>query len=219
MPVYQKKIKWPLKDKWPLVILLTFLLSLFSMGVFCLKGPDSAVAGETTSTIAGGGSAETAGYLIGAGDVLEILVWREPDISRTVRVRPDGKISLPLVDDIQALHCTLPQLKDRITKTLAAYVDNPAVYVMLQENRSKKIYLIGKVNAPGEYVLEKETTVLQAIATAGGFTEWANKDDIVILRKGQQGQFRIEFDYDRLVSGKDIQQNILLKPDDVILVP
>lgn len=204
IPVYQKKIKWPL------VILVTFLLSLFSI---------NALSGETAPATAGK-SAEMAGYLIGAGDVLEILVWKEPDISRTVSVRPDGKISMPLVDDIQASQCTLPQLKDRITKALAAYVDNPAVYVMLQENRSKKIYVIGKIEEPGEYVLEKETTVLQAIATAGGFTEWAKKDDIVILRKGQQGQLRIEFDYDRLVSGKNIQQNmLLLKPDDVIVVP
>ncbi len=212
MPVYQEKIKWPL------VIFVTFLLSLFSMGLFGLKGPIDAVAGETASAAAGR-SAETADYLIGAGDVLEILVWREPDISRTVHVRPDGKISLPLVDDIQASQCTLPQLKDRITKAFAPYVDNPAVYVILEENRSKRIYVIGKVNVQGEYVLEKETTVLQAIATAGGFSEWAKKDDIIILRRGQQGQFRIEFDCDRVVSGKDIKQNTLLKPDDIIVVP
>ena len=213
MPVYQKKIKLLL------VILVIFLLSFFSSGVFGLKGSDDALADETAPADAGE-SAEMADYLIGAGDVLEILVWREPDISRTVHVRPDGKISLPLVDDIQASQCTLLQLKESITKALAAYVDNPAVYVMLQENRSKKIYLIGKINEPGEYILEKETTVLQAIATAGGFTDWADKDDIVILRKEKQEQLRIEFDYDRLVSGKFIQQNIfLLKPGDVIVVP
>jgi polysaccharide export outer membrane protein len=136
-----------------------------------------------------------------------------------VRVRPDGKISLPMVDDIQASQSTLLRLKERITEALAGYVDHPAVYVMLQENRSNKIYIIGKVNAPGEYVLEKDTTVLQAIATARGFTEWAKKDDILILRSGPLGQFSIEFDYDRVISGKDIEQNILLSPDDVIIVP
>lgn len=161
----------------------------------------------------------SAQYLIGPGDVLEILVWREPDISRTVRVRPDGKISLPLVDDIQAAKSTLPQLKARITKALAAFVDNPSVYVMLQENRSKRIYVVGMVTTPGEYVLEKDLTVLQAVAMAGGFTEWAKKDEIVILRRGPKTQSRIEFDYNRVVSGKDIEQNILLKPDDVIVVP
>ena len=90
---------------------------------------------------------------------------------------------------------------------------------MLQENRSKRFYVVGKVNAPGEYLLEKDITVLQAIAMAKGFSEWANKDDVIILRKGSRGQFRIEFDYDRVVSGKDIKQNITLNPDDLIIIP
>ena len=202
----------------PLVLLVTFWLCLLSTGVFSLTGLDSAIAGETAPATAGP-STQAADYLIGAGDVLEIIVWREPDISRTVRVRPDGKISLPLADDIQASQSTLLQLKERITEAVAAYVDHPSVYVMLQENRSKRFYIIGKVNAPGEYVLEKDITVLQAIAMVRGFSEWANKDDIIILRRGPQGQFRIEFDYDRVISGKDVKQNIFLNPDDVIIVP
>ena len=201
-----------------LVILVTFWLFLLSTGVFSLTWLDGAVAGEMASANPSG-STQAAEYLIGAGDVLEVLVWKEPDISRTVRVRPDGKISLPLADDIQASKSTLLQLKERITEALAAFVDHPSVYVMLQENRSKRFYIIGKVNTPGEYVLEKDTTVLQAIAMASGLGEWANKDDIVILRRGPQDQFRIEFDYDRVVSGKDIKQNITLNPDDVIIVP
>lgn len=203
--------------KWRLVIRVTFWLCLLSTWVFSLTGLHPAVAEELTSGTAG--KSTKGDYFIGAGDVLEILVWREPDISRTVRVRPDGKISLPLADDIQASQNTLLQLKERITEALAAYVDNPSVYVMLQENRSKRIYVLGKVKAPGEYVLEKDTTVLQAIAMVGGFAEWAKKDDLVILRNGPKGQFRIEFDYDRVVSGKDIKQNIVLKSDDVIIVP
>jgi polysaccharide export outer membrane protein len=161
-------------------------------------------------------------YLIGAGDVLEILVWREPDLSRTVTVRPDGKISLPLVDDVQAAGGTLLQLKQRLTETLSGYVEQPSVYVMLEENRSKKIYMVGKINTPGEYLLEKNMTVLQAIARAGGFAEWAEKDDIIIVRKGSRAagkQVHIKFDYDRVVSGKDVKQNIFLNPDDVIIVP
>jgi polysaccharide export outer membrane protein len=206
-------------DNRPLVILVTFCLCLLSTGVFSLIGSKSAVAGETPSANARGSTQEGANYLIGAGDVLEILVWKEPDISRTIRVRPDGKISLPLADDIQASQSTLLQVKERITEALAAYVDQPSVYVMLQENNSKKFYIVGKVNAPGQYVLEKDTTVLQAVAMAGGFTDWAKKDEIVILRRGPRGQFRIEFDYDRVVSGKDIKQNIFLNPDDEVIVP
>jgi polysaccharide export outer membrane protein len=206
------------QHKWRMVTVVTFWVCLFSAGVFSLAGLHPALAGETTSATALP-TTQAADYLIGAGDVVEIVVWKEPDLSRTARVRPDGKISLPLVDDIQASESTLLRLKERITEALAGYVDHPAVYVMLQENRSNKIYIIGKVNTPGEYVLERDTTVLQAIATAGGFTEWAKKDDIVILRRGPLGQFRIEFDFDRVISGKGIEQNILLSPEDVIIVP
>ena len=204
--------------KWRMVTVVTFWVCLFSAGIFSLAGPQPALAGETASATALP-STQAADYLIGAGDIVEIVVWKEPDLSRTVRVRPDGKISLPIADDIQASESTLLQLKKRITEALAAYVDHPSVYVMLQENRSKKFYIVGKVNAPGEYVLEKDATVLQSIAMASGFTEWAKKDDIVILRRGPQGQFRIEFDYDRVISGKDIEQNISLNPDDLIIVP
>jgi len=158
-------------------------------------------------------------YLIGKGDMLEILVWKEPDLSRTVRVRLDGKISLPLVDDIPAAGSTLLQVKKRVTEALSGFVDAPAVYVMLAENRSKRIYIVGKVNSPGEYPLEKDMTLLQAVATAGGFAEWADRGDIIVMRKGPKGQFRIKADYQRAVSGKDIEQNILLHPDDVIVVP
>ncbi len=158
-------------------------------------------------------------YLIGKGDLLEILVWKEPDLSRTVRVRMDGKISLPLVDDIQAAGSTPLQVKNRITEALSGFVDAPAVYVMLQENRSKRIYIVGKVNSPGEYTLEKDMTLLQAIAMAGGFADWADRGDIVVMRQGPEGQTRLKADYQRAVSGKDIGQNILLRPDDVIVVP
>ena len=201
-----------------LVIVVTFWMCLVSTSVTRLTGLDPAVAAETPPANAGG-STQVVNYLIGPGDVLEIMVWKEPDISRTVRVRPDGKISLPLADDIQASESTLLEVKQRITEALSAYVDHPSVYVMLEENNSKRFYIVGKVNAPGQYVLEKDTTVLQAIAMAKGLGEWANKDDIIILRRGLQGQFRIEFDYDRVLSGKDIKQNIFLNPDDLIIVP
>ena len=206
------------RDSRHLVIHVFFWLCVLSTSIFSLTGLNYAVAEETASA-GGKGDAQTHNYLIGPGDVLEILVWKEPDISRIVRVRPDGKISLPLADDIQASGSTLLQVKKRVTYKLSAYVDHPSVYVMLQENRSKRFYVVGKVNAPGEYLLEKDITVLQAIAMAKGFSEWANKDDVIILRKGQRNQFRIEFDYDRVVSGKDIKQNIFLNPDDLIIIP
>ncbi len=198
-----------------------FALCFLFLFIPCTSGPlgvQLAGAGEPSSPkspVVG----SQGDYLIGPGDVLEILVWKEPDLSRTVRVRMDGKISLPLVDDIQAADSTLLQVKERITKALSGFVDAPAVYVMLQENRSKRIYLVGKVTSPGEYALEKDMTLLQAISMAGGFAEWADRGDIVVIRKTPQGQKRIEVDYQRAVSGKDISQNIPLRPDDVIVVP
>ena len=158
-------------------------------------------------------------YRIGPGDELEILVWREPDVSRTVQVRPDGRISLPLVDDIQAAGKTPLELKRDISEALASFVDNPSVYVLLQGNGSKKIYVLGKVQEPGEFILEKRITVLQAIALAGGFVEWAKKDDIVIVRNQNGEQERLEFDFDDVISGDEIEKNIELIPDDVVVVP
>jgi len=178
-----------------------------------------AVAEEKSSQKVAGSTQEGDDYVIGPGDVLELMVWKEPDLSRTVTVRLDGKISFPLVDDIQAARLTLPMLKKRLTDVLSGYIESPSIYVMLEASQSKKIYILGKVNRPGEYVLNKPTTVLQAMATAGGFGEWAGKDSIVILRLTPSGQSRITFDYDRVVSGKDIEQNIFLQPDDVIVVP
>lgn len=193
---------------------LLALLFLFRAGPFETR---SAQAGEQPPPTPAGQWGND--YLIGPGDVLEIMVWKEPDISRTVTVRLDGKISLPLVDDIQAANSTPLQVKQRITEALRGYVDAPAVYVMLLEARSKKIYVIGKVTNPGEQQLEKQMNLLQAISMAGGFADWADTNDIVIMRKGPKGQVRIKVDYRRAVSGKDINQNILLQPDDVIVVP
>ncbi len=201
-----------------LITTATGALCFLFVGIFMVVDAGAVEAGQEIRVLSDAGM-QGDDYLIGAGDILEILVWKEPDISRTVRVRPDGNISLPLVDDIQASQTTLLQLKERITKALAAYVDNPSVYVMLQDNRSKKVYIVGNVAAPGEYVLERDITALQAIATARGFTQWADKDEIVIIRTRPEGQVRIKFDYDRVISGKDIQQNILLEPGDVIIVP
>ncbi len=195
------------------------VLCVCFLGILVSFAPSSAFAAEPDSPSVRTDTGHGGDYVVGAGDVLEVLVWKESGLSRTVNVRPDGKISLPLVDDIQAAQSTLPELKKRITQALAAFVEHPSVSVMLEENRSKKIYIVGEVNTPGEYVLERKTTILQAIASAAGFTQWAKKDAIVIIRNGPKGQFRIEFDYDRVISGKDIKQNIVLSPDDVIVVP
>lgn len=192
-------------------------LGLLSMVGFYGIGLRPALAQDQPAR-PGGPATHGKHYIIGAGDVLEILVWREPDLSRTVTVRPDGKLSLPLVDDIKAAGHTCLQVKKMITDALADYVELPSVYVILQENRSKRYHIIGK-SGQGEYPLERDTTILQALAKAGGFKEWADKDEIIILRESPEGPIRIKFDYDRVASGKGFKQNILLSPGDVIIVP
>jgi len=199
--------------------LLLFALFLCILGAGLVASLRCGDALAETTELTAEESAQTSQYLIGAGDVLEIVVWREPDISRTVTVRPDGKISLPLIDDAQAAGGTLLELKDSITKALAKFIDEPSVYVMLQENRSKRFHIVGMVARPGQYILERKTTVLQAIAMAGGFTEWAKKNDIVIVRRWPEGQGLLKFDYNDVVSGKRLEQNVFLYPEDVIIVP
>jgi len=158
-------------------------------------------------------------YVIGAGDVLSIQVWREPNLSGNFTVRPDGKITFPLLNDIKADGLSPLQLKKVIEDGLTKYISTPVVTVVVSSARSKNIYVLGKVNSPGKYPLTGPTTVLQALAEAGGLAEWAKGDDIVILRNINGKQVKIEFDYDDVSRGKHLEQNILLKPGDTIVVP
>lgn len=205
------------QHKRTLIMVVAGCLGLLCMGVLTRTGLHSAMAQDPPSSTQ---LPATQGddYLIGAGDVLEIMVWREQDLSRKVTVRPDGKLSLPLVDDIQAAGRTCLQVKKMITEALTAYVELPSVYVILQTNRSKRYHILGK-SGQGEYALEQDTTILQALAKAGGFKEWADKDEIMILRQSPEGPIPIKFDYNRVASGKDFKQIILLKSGDVIFVP
>jgi len=158
-------------------------------------------------------------YIIGQGDMLEVFVWRNEQLSRRVTVRPDGKISLPLVQDLQAEGLTTLQLKDQITRRLKQYVQNPTVTVIISQIGSYRISVLGKVAAPGVYSINIRTTLLEAISLAGGFTEWANKRKITLMRNegGRIKKFRIN--YNKIVSGKDPSQNITLQRGDTIVVP
>jgi polysaccharide export outer membrane protein len=158
-------------------------------------------------------------YLIGPGDVLSVDVWKEPKLSKQVTVRLDGNISLPLVNDIKAAGLTCGALRKYLSIRYGDYVEVAEVSVTLMESHSKKIYLLGKVNSPGEYVLQKNMTIVQAISLAGGLAEWADSSDIKLIRKikGTEKTFRV--DYDAIVSGEDMAQNVHLQPDDTIFVP
>ena len=165
-----------------------------------------------------GGGQRDESYQIGKGDVLDISVWKEQDLTRTVTVRTDGKISLPLIDDIQAAGRHPIEVKKTIADKLREYIEAPTVTVIVQTQASKRFYIIGEVVNTGEYPLTKDLTVVQAIALAGGFTEWADKDDIVLLRRNPDGQQRINIDYGEIVSGKSSGQNVVLEADDTVII-
>jgi len=159
-------------------------------------------------------------YKIGSGDILEITTWKEPDFSREeVLVRIDGKITFPLLGDIQASGRTPLQLKKNIETGLKDFVESPVVTVTVRNSESQKFYILGEVVNTGEYNLIKDLTVLQAFALAGGFTEWASKKEIILMRyeDGKDKIYRIN--YKDIMKGKDFSQNIHIKANDTIIVP
>jgi polysaccharide export outer membrane protein len=159
-------------------------------------------------------------YVIGANDVLAINVWKEPDISRSVPVRSDGKISLPLVGELQASGQTPQQLEQEITKRLQSYISEPEVTVIVTDSKSQKVNILGMVSKPGAYLLTSSTTVLDAIAMAGGFKDFAKQKSIYILRQAPDGtQKRIPFNYKDVIKGQNSDQNIRLQAGDTLVVP
>ncbi len=157
-------------------------------------------------------------YILGCGDVIKVTVWRHDEASTDAVIAPDGKISLPLIGEITAAGLTVDELKDELNKKYQDFINEPHVTVTVREINSLKIYVIGEVSRPGEYKLNSNTDVLQAISLAGGFTMYANKSKINILRKEGDKKVKINFNYNEVVKGKNLAQNIPLKPGDVIVV-
>jgi polysaccharide export outer membrane protein len=197
------------------------LCALFS-GSLCAqsaaKAPDKPAAttpaSDTTST-----KPHDANFVIGNDDVLAINVWKEPDISRSIPVRSDGKISLPLVGEVQAAGQTPLALEKDIASKLKNYISEPEVTVMVQQVNSQKFNILGQVVRPGSYVIANSPTVLDAIALAGGFRDFAKQKAIYVLRQGASGESRIPVNYKDLIQGKNMAQNIKLQPGDTIIVP
>ena len=159
-------------------------------------------------------------FIIGPSDVLNVSVWKEPDISRTVPVRLDGKITLPLAGDIMASGLTTDQLQLSIKEKLEPFLNDPEVTVIVQEAKSKKVNIFGRVSKPGSYELTKPTTVLDGIAMAGGLGDFAKASKIYVLRTDANGQTqRLKFNYKDVLKGKNPAQNIQLLPHDTIVVP
>jgi polysaccharide export outer membrane protein len=158
-------------------------------------------------------------YTIGPEDVLKIDVWKEPELSVTVPVRTDGKISLPLIHDVHVVGLTPLQLQEELTNKLSQYVENPTVSVIVEQINSLKIFVVGNVENPGVFDAKREINVVQAIAMAGGFTEWANRSKVTIFRKYGGTEQVIKVNYNKIVSGEHPELNIPLQPGDTINVP
>ena len=215
-------------------------LILFSLALVFFMLPSLALTQQTSSktqpsdkasdkaSLVGNGNGSTEpdsanpidpNYVIGPQDMLDISVWKEPDLTRTVPVRPDGKISLPLLDDVQAGGLTPAQLKAEITQRLKKYFTDPRVTVTVTTIASQRIYVLGEVTRAGAYPLLPEMTLLQALSSAGGFTQFANTKNIYLLRVENGKQVKHAFNYKDVVNGKNTAQNTVLKAGDTIVVP
>jgi polysaccharide export outer membrane protein len=158
-------------------------------------------------------------YVIGPDDVLSIVFWRDKDMSADVGVRPDGKISLPLLNDIQAAGLTPEQLRVNLTAAADKYISDPNVSVVVKAINSRKVFITGQVGKPGPYPLTGSTTVLQMLAMAGGLGEYSKSDRVVVMRTENGKTTSYKFNYKDVTQGKNLQQNIELKPGDTIIVP
>jgi polysaccharide export outer membrane protein len=209
---------------------------ILGVGLGILMGSASAIAEDagtkrplSVPSKADSGAADkalltvTPDYIIGPEDILEITVWKNADLSKQVQVRPDGRISLPLLGDISAVAKTPVQLTDEISAGLRMYMENPTVSIMIKEVNSYQIYVLGEVNKPGKYPLKSKTTLLQGITVAGGFTPMAARNKIVIFRfskdGGGEGLTKLRASYDDIVVRDGSSQNMELKPGDQIVVP
>jgi polysaccharide export outer membrane protein len=172
------------------------------------------------SAAAAGGVDVPAEYVVGPSDVLGIVFWRDADMTGDVTVRPDGRITLPLIGDISALGLTPEQLRDQIVKSSKKlFVEEPSVTVVVRTINSRKVYITGQVTTPGAHVLSGSLTVMQLISVAGGLTEFAKKKNITIMRTENGQPTVLPFNYQDVSKGRNLKQNVVLRPGDVVVVP
>jgi len=159
------------------------------------------------------------GYVIGPEDVLSVVFWRDKDMSMDVQVRPDGKITLPLINDLLAAGLTPEQLRERLTEEAKKYIEDPTVTIIVKEIRSRRVYISGQVAKQGPFPLSGRTDVLMLLSLAGGVGEYAHTDRIMIYRIENGKQIALKFNYNEVLEGKNLKQNIELKPGDTVVVP
>lgn len=160
-----------------------------------------------------------AGYVIGPDDVLNVVYWKNTDLSAEVSVRPDGRITLPLLNDIQAAGLTPDQLREQLTSAAVKYVEDPSITVVVKAINSRKVFITGNVAKSGVYSLSTQTTVMQLIAMAGGVQEFADSKNILVMRTENGRQVAYPFNYKEVLKRRNLRQNIELKPGDVVVVP
>jgi polysaccharide biosynthesis/export protein len=204
-----------------LVLILALGPGLVSAGAASQQPPAAPVGHEAVapSRAAGPAADTSAEYIIGPEDVLSIVYWREKDMTGDVAVRSDGKISLPLLNDVQAAGLTPTQLRDWLVGASKEYFEDPAVSVVVKQMNSRKVFITGEVSKPGPYPLVAPTTVLELISLAGGLKDYADRKNILIVRNENGRQTSHLFNYKDVVSGKNLAQNIQLKPHDTVIVP
>ncbi len=196
-------------------ITAAFLLTMLVLSP-CFAQKKPAGRGTALETPA---PASDALYIIQPNDILEIFVWKEPDLTRKVLVRPDGRISFPLVQDLQAAGINPGELKEKIEERLKEYLKSPNVTIIVDAIRSYSVFVVGKVQKPGSMIVEKPISVLQAVALAGGFQDYAKEDEMTIVRNLGKENKVFDFNYKEVVKGRRAEQNILLQSGDVVVVP
>lgn len=197
--------------------LLLFVLTVAPCAAQTTQKPP-ATAGNATATTPVPAQLP-ADYVIGPDDILTIVFWREKELSGDVPVRPDGRISLPLLNDVEAAGLTPEQLRLRLTKAADEFLEEPTVTVMVKQINSRKVFITGQISKPGPYPLMGPTTVIQLIAMAGGVLEYAKEKNIIITRSEKGKSVSLRFNYDEFKQGKRLEQNIELKPGDTVIVP
>jgi len=202
--------------KW-FVVSAALLAGLVMAGTAAAQGPVKAAAAKP-AIVPAAPVPIASDYVIGPEDLLQISVWKNDSLSQQLPVRPDGKVSMPLLHDIQASGLTPMQLRDKIAAALAEFMPNPEVSVTVLEVRSYRVSVLGEVQRPGVLQLKAPTTVLEAIALAGGFRDFASPSKIVIFRKNGQGTEKLRFNYNRAVSTA-AEENMSLRSGDVVVVP
>jgi polysaccharide export outer membrane protein len=158
-------------------------------------------------------------YEVQPSDLLQISVWREPELTQQVLVRPDGAFSFPLAGDISAIGKSVEELRLELVQRLSRYIPDLVVTVSVLEIRGNKIYVIGQVNQPGEFIVNPRVDVMQALSLAGGTTAFASTSEIFVLRRDNEEQRRLPFNFDAVLRGRDLEQNVLLRTGDVVVVP